>query len=822
MFSSRLVLLFSFLVLVACGGGSSFGPVSDPNEETYTVSGEIRTFTGMVSDLDVNDPEAPYASNDSFSEAQFLPNPFSLGGYVNKAGDGYAGRSFASGDERDVFKLILIRDQVITLQAQDSDNTQLRLRLYLQSDTSLPVAESSGSPAVVIVPTTDEFFLEVEVIDGASAYTLTTGLSNRSSRNDRSLEFEPGKVLLKLKPSSRGGKESGSLQRMNLRLNSVRSGGVLEYELADGWQRFSLEKRQQTLQMVADVNQLPEVLYAEPDYRVKPYLLPTDNLYHYQWNYPAMNLPFAWDLETGSDSVTVALVDTGILADHPDLQENLLPGYDFVSDLDRAADGDGIDSDPNDPGLPDDPGNSAVFHGTHVAGIVAASSNNDIGVTGTAWGIRIMPLRALGAVDGSVSDVAEAIRYAAGLPNQSGQLPLKAADIINLSLGTPDYSQVLADAVTAARLAGVIIIGASGNQSTATPHYPAALPEVISVSAIDSTGLRASYSNVGPSIDLVAPGGDDEDNNADGIPDAILSTLGDATGKRSYELLKGTSMACSQVSGIVGLMESVYQRNLMDLTPTKLDEFLQAGLLTQDTGDSGFDEIYGYGVIDSYKALATAIEDVTGMQPPALSPRLAVSPTKLNFGTEDSDTIVTLSNLGSEVADFVILSVNSDQDWLEVTKMDDNSGTPEEDGLGLYQITANRQHPDLQADNLYHARVTFVSNQTGPTSTVSLDTYLQVSSDEVNQQNSYHVDLVDTESGLVVQSKTVQSLAGIYAYQFDGVKTGSYRIRSYTDVDNNKLTCDTGETCGSYPAAINLESDTTDLNISASLSLNLL
>ena len=202
------------------------------------------------------------------------------------------------------------------------------------------------------------------------------------------------------------------------------------------------------------------VLHAEPNYRVSTMATTNDEALSVQWHYPLINLPAAWDTSVGSGDVIVAVVDTGILSGHPDLQGQLVPGYDFIRNRVDAGDGDGIDPNPEDPGNGAEPGASS-FHGSHVGGTVAAAGNNGIGVAGVAYGARLMPLRALSERGGSSYDVSQAVRYAAGLANDSGTVPPQRADVINLSLGGESFSQLNQALYRELHDAGVIVVAAS-------------------------------------------------------------------------------------------------------------------------------------------------------------------------------------------------------------------------------------------------------------------------------------------------------------------------------------------------------------------------
>jgi subtilisin family serine protease len=245
-------------------------------------------------------------------------------------------------------------------------------------------------------------------------------------------------------------------------------------------------------------------------------------------------------------------VDTGVDLDHPDLAGNVVSGYNVIS-----------------PGAPpqDDHG-----HGTHVAGIVAAITNNNVGVAGVAGGCRIMPVKVLNNVgEGTDFDVATGIQWAAD----------NGARVINMSLGSPDYSYALADAVDYAYGKNVLIVAAAGNDGLESILYPAALPHVMAVGATDKIDGRASFSNYGNALDIVAPGVN------------IFSTLWD----NSYTYLSGTSMATPHVAGVAALVLSLHP----EYTNDQVEKVLKAGCV--DLGNPGWDPYYGYGRVDALAAL---------------------------------------------------------------------------------------------------------------------------------------------------------------------------------------------------------------------------
>lgn len=283
---------------------------------------------------------------------------------------------------------------------------------------------------------------------------------------------------------------------------------------------------------------------------------------------------------TGSRNVVVAVVDTGLQMSHPDIagSPNIMPGWDMVSDPRMGNDGDGRDSDANDPGDmcdPTKPYAADSFHGTHVAGTVgAASTNNGSGVAGGAWNVKVVPVRALGKCGGRLSDINDAIRWAAGLipaegPGDTEVWNENPADIINLSIGLLGACPAsLQDAIDAVTERGAIVVSAAGNARMSTSFYaPAGCRGVVTVAASDARGQITPYSNYGPEVTLLAPGGDlTRDDNGDGKPDGVLSTkaatncydpvTGASVANCFYAYEQGTSMAAPHVSAALALLKA--------------------------------------------------------------------------------------------------------------------------------------------------------------------------------------------------------------------------------------------------------------------------
>lgn len=353
-------------------------------------------------------------------------------------------------------------------------------------------------------------------------------------------------------------------------------------------------------QVVEALRRQPGVRFAHPDWIARALEAPNDPLYAYQWNLSSpdpnagsIRVEGAWAVNPGgTPSVSVAVIDTGIAYENylsfcraPDLAgASFVPGWDFVSG----------DAHPND----DD------SHGTHVAGTIAQTTNNALGVAGIAYGVSLMPVKVLDATgSGTISAIANGIRWATD----------HGADVINLSLGTsasPIFLTALQDAVQYAAANGVVLVAASGNAAAATPMYPAAYPEVIAVGATKYDTSLASYSNRGN--ELCAPGGTStgEDMNGDGQPDMILqNTFDPNTGNAcamGYWLFAGTSMASPHVAAVAALLLSE------DPTLTAA----QVRQVLRDTADADVDVACGYGLLDAEAALAAV---AAGDRPPTVS-----------------------------------------------------------------------------------------------------------------------------------------------------------------------------------------------------------
>jgi len=358
----------------------------------------------------------------------------------------------------------------------------------------------------------------------------------------------------------------------------------------DGWLEVPVPDGQSPDQVVAELEQDPSVEAAHVDpliqldpgtpLRLLDHLNPTsvnDPGVGLQWHLSALGLSEVWG-QTSGDGVVVAIIDSGVSTGGEDLDCHL-----FVSPYNA------IDRTTGMAAAADDNG-----HGTHVAGTVAQCTDNGVGVAGVAFDATLMPVKMLDENgSGGMSDLARGIVWA----QEHG------ADVINLSLGTnlppgcTDCTGMVDDAIEAAVADGVVIVAASGNDDISVVSYPAGHPDVIAVGATDFNNLRAPYSNRGSALDLVAPGGDlDQDVNGDTFGDGVLqeSFFG---GAWNYYFSHGTSMAAPHVSGAVALLLAAHP----EFDRGSVEQVLEETAL--DLGAAGFDSSYGHGFLQIHSAL---------------------------------------------------------------------------------------------------------------------------------------------------------------------------------------------------------------------------
>lgn len=339
-----------------------------------------------------------------------------------------------------------------------------------------------------------------------------------------------------------------------------------------------LNKTNDYFKTLRELSKNPNVVYAEPNYVAHIDQTPNDPYYGQEWGPKDIHADLAWDKVDPAkrSAVTIAVLDTGINLTHEDLQNDIVPGYNFINNDGNPADGNG--------------------HGTHVAGIAAAIINNGKGIAGIAGGAKIMPIKVMDdSGSGSYSTIINGVRYAAD----------HGAKVISMSLGGSGTSQAMQDAVDYATSHGVSVVAASGNNNGAV-SFPGNCNGVITVGAIDSNNQRASFSNYGPEMDVVAPGVN------------IISSF--KNGDSSYTAMSGTSMATPFVSGVAALVRAANPSLSTAAVTNIIDQS------ATDLGTAGFDNYYGYGLVDANKAVSLAMQGQNGAPAPTPTPTPSPGP----------------------------------------------------------------------------------------------------------------------------------------------------------------------------------------------------
>ncbi|WP_299404178.1 DUF5942 domain-containing protein [Acaryochloris sp. IP29b_bin.148] len=322
----------------------------------------------------------------------------------------------------------------------------------------------------------------------------------------------------------------------------------------------------------SDLRQFTESV--EPNYVYQASWVPNDPDYGKQWNLKNINMESAWQASRGQGT-TVAVIDTGI-APVADLKRTrLVAGYDFVNDRPEATDDHG--------------------HGTHVAGTIAQSTNNNFGVAGIAYEAQLMPLKVLSrSGGGTVADIAEAIRFAAD----------NGADVINMSLGGGGASELMQEAIEHAHRQGTVIVAAAGNAARSAVEYPARYPHVIGVAALDRAGQKAPYSNYGAGVDISAPGGSLAGN--DSLGGILQNTINPRDGSSIFAAFQGTSMAAPHVAGVAALIRSIGIQN-----PDQIEQILQQSATAVKDDAANY---FGTGRLNAGDAVSLALRKSFGFE----------------------------------------------------------------------------------------------------------------------------------------------------------------------------------------------------------------
>ena len=624
------------------GAGPRSAPVVGvPLRRIYGIAGTLFFENNFMLDGDTNDPNNNQEENNSTDEAQSMDIPGNVSGWVHQ-----------TADRDDYFEVELdgTPHSLILFQAGIGENLNLFL---LDSDGTILYQSLGGFWQEDIVTEDEEgtHYIHVEGVithsQGGAGYMLSvapeTEASNRIQTNSLASDsnFEFAEAIVKLNPAPDGTSPRDIVDRLMAEGHFEKIAGgapnrefLAKFDVSDAiagnevtihgqTKRFRnrrMAERYVTIAMIRELQRLDEIDIATPNHRLELFATPNDPSYDDQWHYENVQLPDAWDVTTGSDDVVVAFIDTGYI-DHPDLVDRLLEredgsiaGYDFDSNPVFSGDGDGIDPDAFD--------SHYDSHGTNVAGIIGAETDNDEFTAGVTWKTRLMPIR-VGVFEPDDEafgfQVIQAIRYAAGLENDSGEIPDPKASVVSTSLGLPGCSRynrplshsALWDELSAEAFENeTLLVWASGNSSCPTMQSPWGLYEyAINVGATDISDQRTSYSTYGEELMFVAPGGE---NNG-------VVTIGSSSTSHFVERnFGGTSAAAPHVAGVMALMLGANDNNtvydvyhLLRGTHPEWDE----GPPVIDLLEPGRDLETGYGLIDAKKAVdgASAITGGLGL-----------------------------------------------------------------------------------------------------------------------------------------------------------------------------------------------------------------
>lgn len=870
------------MILSACGGGGGGSGSKDATPSStggggdgmVTMSGTLSIVETAAVDSDTNDRnQASRRPNNDALNAQALNTPFNLVGTVNQAGAGPEGPNKEPGDDTDLYVVDLKVDQVVELEfaADAALQNDLALVLFNDKHQDVAVSNTAGNTECVRIGQPGLYYIAVYAKRGAAVYNLRVGAPGTARACQTATTPHPSTVAGQLIAMPRAITASANKDRLSaqsaegLTQVSVPAGaptlltlpatardrlkGLAQIASLSSFKRASalsqaaaapsiptdnIARMRDTLAYAQALMATGQYEYVDLNHTVAPSAVegigafpPNDEFYPRQrWHYEQINLPAAMDrlvnLPTQADRhPLVAVIDSGIVSNHPDLAPQREGGRTFVS---LNTQGDHDSDNPDDPDLPGATGDPA-FHGSHVAGTIAARTFDGRGAAGVAPMAKILPLRVFdpGNPNGANDfDIIQAMRYAAGLPNRSNLLPDRKADVINLSLGGPRACQAsYVDLIRQVRQAGVIVVAAAGNSAKNNSNMPAPVatpancPGVVAVGALDAQRRQADYSQSGPELQVSAPGGD-MSRSTTGNPagDMVFSTVAIFTpqGLRqpSYSYMDGTSMASPHVAGVVALMKYAYP----DLTPDKFDAWLKAGKLTDDLGPTGHDTATGYGLINARKAVDVALAEAR-TPGPAPQGKIVATPFSLDFGTQLTSMALGLTSTAT-TAEVVTGISSSRPQALSFAPVNVDAKT----GLGSYTVKVDRAQLPPGTSFL-----TLTVQTSRDTFTVQVTVVKQEGSGAGPHSGDYgpvYVIAVDAVTEEAIAETVVTAKGGQYAWELQAPRGSTLYLVAGGDLDQNQFICDAGEPCGGYPllsdklTAITLEANVSGLNFALS------
>lgn len=857
-----LASLVGCMALVGCGGGGSASEAdADLSGAGYRLSGTLSVPSGAAVDSDLNDVnQLGRTRNNDLATAQALTSPVRLTGSVNRPGTGPTGSNQVGGDSTDAYALDLQAGDIVELAfAPGAADTTADLDLYVVSTDGALTGSSDGTDGhyeCVRITQAGRYYLKIEAFKQAANYTLHAGptatVPTGCVATTTRATFDPGELVAQGRTTSTSlatALLSGTtapprwphVVTLPASANTRTAARALQ---ATAHPTTPLEAKLDTLRYAKTLRASGAYDYVEPNWHLETSAtmgtFPPDDL-HYgeqRWHHALIALPDAINRIQAlpvqpSQRPIIAVIDTGVMLDHPDLQPQLTsPGRAFVTD---RVPGDLNLANGDDQRLASD---NATSHGTHVAGTAAAATFNGIDVAGVAPMARLMPLNVFGR-NGSAKtiDILQAMRYAAGLDNNAGVLPARRADVINLSMGSAGAcSAAFQDAVNRVRAAGTLVVAAAGSKADnahgqpAEVHQPANCAGVIAVGAVDSAGQLSSYANTGASLVVTAPGGDLADSSTpsgtsnvtpdldEGIFSTLINYTGDGQRVAGVGPLHGTSMAAPQVSGVLALMRYLNPA----LTPDEVDALFASGQLTDDLGAPGRDSAHGWGLVNALKAVnAVLLPQTASGSATSGAATLGVQPARLDLG----------SLLGSATLDVVVTAGKRPASTETVTAVRSNSPAltlragVADTSLSLYRLLVEVDRRRLPTDGTHPLTVTFTLGS-GAELTVPVTVERAAgSADSGAGFGPVYVTLSDPDTGHVLHTVLVHATQGRYQWALAGYRRARVAVRAGTDPNNDGVVCGPGEPCGTWTAAdgtvsaervVTLSGDQADLDLALS------